>query len=230
LINTTAFQIHLRELASFSLWPGRVIPQTIQHEVGRQLREAGATYDALQVTVPDRARPYTYQVSYRGLENFPGTNGAAPGRQGGFVMEYIGGGQWQGALAGTLFTVSVGSREKTDLPFVNDPGVIGEWKSVDFVVHATDFKPGKRRGNDDQLYLEGLTFLPAGRLMFLAQGRPPQPGMTWTKDAVMNHEEQTASHYEIRELNGQSYLFFEWKSGDYTFSGMKPCYYVLKRI
>jgi hypothetical protein len=58
-------------------------------------------------------------------------------------MKYIGGSQWQGVLAGTPFTVTVGSQDKIDLPFVNDPQVIGEWESVDFVVHASDFNPNK---------------------------------------------------------------------------------------
>ena len=40
-------------------------------------------------------------------------------------MECIGGGQWRGALAGKQFTVTVGSKDRIDLPFVNDPQVVG---------------------------------------------------------------------------------------------------------
>jgi serine/threonine protein kinase len=221
-VNSTPFQIHVRELAHLGQWPEKVVVQTIQHEVGRQLREAGATYDDLQVSVALKpGGGWPSKVSYRGLQNFKGTDGTTPTANGEFTMEYIGGGQWQGALAGTQFTVSVGSQDNIDLPFVNDSQVVGEWESVDFVVNSSDFNPDKPNRSGVGLFLKGLTFLENGKM--------PQQTMTWTKGAVINHEDKTAEHYEIREINGKSYMFFEWKSGDYTISGMKPFYYVLKK-
>jgi hypothetical protein len=198
-----------------------VITELIQHEVGRQLREAGATYDDLQVTLAvnrDSATPF--KVLYRGLQNFKGPDGSTPAADGEFIMEYIGGGQWQGALAGKQFIVQVGSRDKIDLPFVDDPPVIGEWVSVDFVADRIDFNPNKLKRPED-LFLKGLTFLEGGR--------SPYPWWTWTKGVAIHHGDKTASRYEIKEINGQLYLFFEWKSGDVTISGMKPCYYVLRK-
>jgi hypothetical protein len=106
--------------------PVEVIVQTIRNEVGRQLREAGATYDDLQVTVAvDRDSATPFKISYRGLHNFKGEDGSAAGPDGAFIMECIGGGQWRGALAGKQFTVTVGSKDRIDLPFVNDPQVVG---------------------------------------------------------------------------------------------------------
>ena len=35
--------------------------------------------------------------------------------------------------------------------------------------------------------------------------------------------------YEIRNIEGKDYLFYEWISGDVTIRGMKPCYYVLRK-
>ena len=228
-VNSTPFQIHLRELAHLNQWPDKVAAQTIQHEVGRQLREAGATYDDLQVSV-SRDSGWPYRVSYRGLQNFKGADGTIPDANGEFIMQYIGGGQWQGALAGTQFTVNVGSQDKIDLPFVNDPSVIGEWESVDFVVHASNFNPDKPNPAGDRLFLKGLTFLENGEgLMLLENSKMPLSGLTWTKGMMINHDDKTASHYEIREINGKSYMFYEWKSGDVTISGMKPFYYVLKK-
>ena len=221
-VNSTAFQIHFRELAHLEQWPEKVIAQTIQHEVGRQLREAGATYDELQASVAvnrDSATPY--KVRYRGLQNFKGADGTNPDANGEFVMQYIGGGQWRGALAGTQFTVTVGSRDNIDLPFVNDPQVIGQWESVDFVVNPSEFNPDKPNRPGDKLFLKGMTFQENGKM--------PQPWMTWTKGVVIHHGDKTASHYEIRKIKGMSYMFFEWKSGDVTISGMKPFYYVLKK-
>ncbi|MDA8244385.1 MAG: hypothetical protein M0025_09750 [Elusimicrobia bacterium] len=107
------------------------------------------------------------------------------------------------------------------LSFVNDPAVLGKWVSVDFVSEPEQFVPGVRRFLGD-LYLEGLTFLPGGRM--------PQPWFGWTKGVVMHlGGDHTASRYAIKELNGGLYMFFEWKSGDYIIRHKKPKYYVLKK-
>lgn len=116
--------------------------------------------------------------------------------------------------------VAIGSRDNIDLPFVNDPQVIGEWESVDFVTNVSDFNPEQRNWSGD-LYLKRLTFLDGGRT--------PQPWWTWTKGILIHHGDQTASRYEIREIKGENYLFLEWKSGDVTIRGMKPDYYVLRK-
>jgi|ERR1035437_1914938 hypothetical protein len=200
--------------------PGPIIQEKIRSEVAARLAEAGAGCDALQVTVAVRRDSATpYKVSYRGLRNFKGADGTTPEANGAFIMEYIGGGQWQGALAGTRFTATVGSKDNIDLPFVNDPHVLGEWESVDFVADISNFNPAQPSWNG-KLYLKGLTFLEDGKM--------PQAWWTWTKGVVIHHGDQTASHYEIREINGHPYLFFEWKSGDVTIARMKPHYYVLK--
>lgn len=201
--------------------PDNVITETIRTEVGRKLKEASATYDDLTVTVAvNRDSATLFKVSYKGLRNFKGADGTAPDANGNFIMEYIGSGQWQGKLAGTQFTVQVGKTDNIDLPFVDDPQVIGEWKSVDFVADIADFNPDQPNWTGE-LYLKGLTFR--------EKGRTAKPWLTWTKGLVMHHGDKTASRYEIKEIKGQSYLFFEWKSGDVTISGMKPHYYVFKQ-
>ena len=109
----------------------------------------------------DSATPF--KVSYQGLQNFQGSNGSATAANGEFIMEYIGGGQWQGKLAGTQFTVPVGHTDNIDLPFVNDPQVIGEWESVDFVADIAEFNPDKPSWTG-KLFLPGLTFQENGIL------------------------------------------------------------------
>ncbi|MGD1018713.1 MAG: protein kinase [Verrucomicrobiia bacterium] len=204
-----------------------VIGERIRNEVGRQLHESGASFDNLQVAVAEERDSGTpFAVSYRGLRNFKFTHGGLPdpkwpaSANGQFIMQYIGGGQWQGALGDTPFTVQVGRTDNIDLPFVNDPQVIGEWESVDLVTYISDFDPERRHWLGD-LYLKGLTFLDGGNT--------PQPWWTWTKGILIHHGDRTASHYEIREIKGLNYLFLEWKSGDVTIRGMKSDYYVLKR-
>lgn len=111
-------------------------------------------------------------------------------------------------------------RDKTDLPFKNDPAVVGEWESVDFVESPEKFNPAVRVWRGD-LYLKELVFLP--------KGKGGKPWWTWTKGVVMHHGDKTASKYEIMKIAGADYLFLEWKSGDYIFRGAKPFYYVLKK-
>jgi serine/threonine protein kinase len=202
--------------------PGAAIAETIRTRIGQDLTAVGASYDDLQVTTAvkrDSATPF--KVSYRGLRNFKWGNGAAPATNGEFIMEYIGGGRWQGKLGGMQFTVPVGQTDDFTLPFVNDPQVIGEWESVDFVADPSDFNPDKPNSTTGGLYLKGLTFR--------ENGKTANTWETWTKGIVIHQGDKTASHYEIRELKGQLYMFFEWKSGDVMVLGKKPSYYVLKK-
>ncbi|MDA8243492.1 MAG: hypothetical protein M0025_05165 [Elusimicrobia bacterium] len=110
--------------------------------------------------------------------------------------------------------------DRTDLPFRDDPNVVGEWTSVDFVETPDYFNPDNRAWNGE-LYLKGLKFLPGGK--------GGNPWWTWTRGVVMHHGDHTASRYTIKDVKGAKYMFFEWKSGDYVFRGAKPFYYVLKK-
>lgn len=201
--------------------PREVIADRIQGGVAQQLKAGGASVDDLQVSVAinrDSATPF--QVTYQGLRNFIPSDGTTPDANGKFIMEYVGGGKWQGKLGGVQFTVPVGATDNIDLPFVDDPQVIGQWESVDFVADPADFNP-QQTSWKGKLYLSGLSFVEGGKTA--------QPWWTWTKGLVLHKGDKTASRYEVREINGAPYLFFEWKSGDVTISGMKPHYYVLRK-
>jgi bla regulator protein blaR1 len=110
--------------------------------------------------------------------------------------------------------------DNIDLPFINDPAVIGKWTTVDFVAKPSLFTLGTKSFKGD-LYLKELIFLP--------EGKAPESWITWTKGVVIHSGEKTASAYEIKEVNKDKYMFFEWKSGDYTIRHQKPKYYVLKK-
>lgn len=112
--------------------------------------------------------------------------------------------------------------DKIDYPFEGDPQIIGIWKSIDFVNEIGDFVPGQRQWKVGELYLKELVFLPEGKTF--------KPWLTWTNGLIFHAGDKTASKYVIKELNGGSYMFFEWKSGDYTIRAMKPKYYVLKKM
>ncbi len=110
--------------------------------------------------------------------------------------------------------------DKTDYPFVDDPQVVGKWKSVDFVETVNDLSPDEKQWKEG-LFLEGM--------VILENGKTSGP-WTWTKGMIIHPGDQTASKYVIKEMKGFTYMFFEWKSGDYIFRNMKPCFYVLVRV
>ena len=111
--------------------------------------------------------------------------------------------------------------DKINWPFVDDPDVIGTWKSVDFVREIEEFDPQQKRWNGD-LYLKKMAFLEGGKTY--------RPWWTWTKALIFHSGDRTASKYVIKEIGGATYMFFEWKSGDYTIRHMKPHYYVLRKV
>lgn len=130
---------------------------------------------------------------------------------------------WPAGALGTRSPSGPGGRiaDDIDLPFVDDPAVVGTWRSVDFVKEPPAFTPGLRswRGG---LYLKELVFLPGGK--------SPNAWLTWTKGVLLHHGDRTASRYELKKLDGHEYMFLEWKSGDYTLKHRKPEYYVLEKI
>ena len=105
-------------------------------------------------------------------------------------------------------------------PFVDDPAVIGKWRSVGLVAQIDDFVPGTLHSRGD-LFLTELTFLP--------RGKTPQSFWTWTRGKLYHHGDQTTAGYEIRKIDGKDYLFLEWISGDVVLLKRKPLLYVLVR-
>jgi hypothetical protein len=112
--------------------------------------------------------------------------------------------------------------DKIDYPFVDDPCVIGSWRAVDFVREIEAFNP-QQKSWKGELWLNFLIFDVNG--VMAGSGF-----LTWTRGMMINPNEQTASAYTIREMNGSNYMFLEWKSGDYTIRHQKPLYYVLKKV
>jgi hypothetical protein len=113
-----------------------------------------------------------------------------------------------------------GGVEDLGHPFVNDPDIIGFWKSVDFVQKVGDFDPTIKVWKGD-LFLKDLRVFPDGRTSL---------GNTWTKDWIWHRDSKIKAQYKIKEINGQAYLFLPWLSGDVTIRGQKPRYYVLKKF
>ncbi len=111
--------------------------------------------------------------------------------------------------------------DKIDYPFVNDPQIIGMWKSVDYVNTPEDFLPNQKKFPGELAFKE-LIAQPKG----VVAGSSPYK---WTKGLIIHPGNRTAAKYLIKSIDGSSYLFFEWKSGDYIIRHMTPKWYVLKK-
>jgi hypothetical protein len=103
--------------------------------------------------------------------------------------------------------------------FVDDPEVLGDWVSVDFVKRMEYFAPEKQQWTGD-LFLKGLNFMPHGDT-----SGPWQ----WSKGVLWHPGDNSIAKYEIKKMNGAKYMFMEWVSGDVLIRGEAPRYYVLKR-
>ena len=120
--------------------------------------------------------------------------------------------------------------DRTDYPFADDSRLTGKWASVDFVEKIENFKPDKKYWKED-LYLKSLVFIKDGKMLAgLGNEILARTTFSWTKDIILNKHENTASKYTIKDIAGTTYMFFEWKSGDYVFRNLKPFYYVLKKV
>jgi bla regulator protein BlaR1 len=120
--------------------------------------------------------------------------------------------------------------DNIDIPFVNDERVLGTWEYANIVKTIDEFQPDIPLSNEAP-NIPKLEFLPNGEMKILNElNEIEQTAFTWTNGFILNPVDQTCSAYTISEINGITYLFFEWKSGDYTFRMMEPWFYVMKKI
>jgi hypothetical protein len=103
--------------------------------------------------------------------------------------------------------------------FELDERVPGKWITVDFVRDPASFQPGNKLWTGD-FSLKELTFY--------NDGTTSGP-WAWSKNLLWHPGDRTKANYEIQNIQGESYLFMEWISGDVTIRGQKPRYYVLKK-
>lgn len=107
--------------------------------------------------------------------------------------------------------------------FEIDEALAGKWVTVDFVRTIDGFRPSQKSWRDE-LYLSEMQFNRDGT--FLAKDKDKEYTGHWTKGKVQPDAERPAV-YEIRNIDGNDYLFYEWISGDVAIRGMEPWYYVL---
>lgn len=124
-------------------------------------------------------------------------------------------------------------KDRTDLPFVTDAAAIGKWAVCDLVKDIGLFDPDipNPQFPKEALFWKTVEFVDGGncKIAYDDATSYEQPHYTWTKDYVLAHISFAAEKYTLIRIKSCDYLFIEWKSGDYSFGGQKPLYYVFRR-
>jgi bla regulator protein BlaR1 len=111
--------------------------------------------------------------------------------------------------------------DNVNYPYICDSKVIGSWVSVDCVDYVSEFKKDKK-------FWKGNLFIK--KLNFFEDGTTDKNWLTWTKGLIIDKDEKLSSEYTIKDIDGEIYMFLQWKGGDYAFGCRKPIYYVLKKV
>lgn len=120
-------------------------------------------------------------------------------------------------------------KDNTNIPFITDERVIGFWDCVDYVHSFEEFKVGQKFWGED-LFLTKYVFENNGKLYVGYNDSDRLYPINWSKDVVINKKVSTVSEYVVKEIDNETIMFVEWKSGDYTFGGEVYGYYVFKKI
>jgi len=109
-----------------------------------------------------------------------------------------------------------------DYEFIPDEEALGEWEAVDFLRKIDDFDPEEQYWQGGNLFWKYVKFYEDGTV--ISNLRIGQ----WTKGYIWQND--TIPSYTIKNIDGEKYMFIQWKSGDYTIRRTKPLYYVFKKI
>lgn len=124
-----------------------------------------------------------------------------------------------------------GKVDDTNVAFENYDAMKGTWIAIDFVENIEDFYPG-HVPLWPELPLKSLTLKDNGAFIEITEFDKEAPSVDvayWTKGALIRKNARTVSECVIKEIEGGTYMFYQWKEGDYTTIGMKPSYYVLRK-
>lgn len=128
--------------------------------------------------------------------------------------------------------------DDTNIPIVLDDEAIGTWQTIDFVNKIEEFSTERINGKGRKWYFDGLVLNDSitesdssKELIGYVTHLRSALSIRWTKGYIINYPlKDTASKYTIRKIDGETYMFMEWKSGDYVYRHHKPSYYVFKKV
>lgn len=125
----------------------------------------------------------------------------------------------------------IAREDNTDMPFVNDERVLGDWKAFDYIRNREDFNPEVNHLPQERLFFKHMHFGEEGFLssVYMDDTTLGKEIQSWTKGYVLKHYNHTACAYEIVTVDDMDYMIIEWKSGDYRWGGYDTDYYVFMR-
>lgn len=113
--------------------------------------------------------------------------------------------------------------EELNIPFVDDPDMVGRWEMVDQIPCMEAFCPGHPKAKGPFTIPE-IYFLPHGERYWI---------FGWSKGVLltsMGYPKQISrNRYTVKELEKQRYLFVEMKLGDYHRYGGRPEIWALRQ-
>lgn len=127
--------------------------------------------------------------------------------------------------------------EIPDCPAV-DSAVMGIWNVCDLVRNVEEFDPHNMCSfiPHEALYWRSAEFLEGGKIRngFLnsedgSVNIDKEHVWRWVNGCVICNPRSTVSKYVIRKFDEAEYLFVQWKSGDYSYGGDEPFWYVFQR-
>lgn len=119
-------------------------------------------------------------------------------------------------------------KDKVDFPYEADNRVTGRWSAVDFVFDIESFDPLKPKMDKEGLFVSEIEFLDGEKAAYRFTNSCCR-FLEYTKGKLLDKCRMICEEYEFSTVNGNEYLFVQWKSGDYVFGGRKPGYYVFTK-
>ena len=125
----------------------------------------------------------------------------------------------------TFYTIDeIKNKDDISYNFEMDEDVIGTYDVLDYV---DDIDLNLIKKTKEELYLNKMIFIKDGTLVYETNDGKVINDWHWTKGRVIdNVYDYTSSIYKLIKDDDHTYLFFEWKSGDYIYGKRKPKYYV----
>lgn len=128
-----------------------------------------------------------------------------------------------------IYTVEdITTKDNIDVEFVSDNDVVGLWETIDYIRNKENINLENKEYNDE-LFLKELIFNTNNNVIVKTSNSLKET--KYTKNYLLNLcANDTLCNYELKEIDGNTYMVIEWKSGDYSFGKIINGYYLLKKI
>ncbi len=121
-------------------------------------------------------------------------------------------------------------KDKVDYIFKNDEQVLGIWNCIDFCQLEKQFVPSQDKSKFDLVFKQLIVCENGKIIVEYRDDEILSNKLTWTNGAIIDKNSKKVMNYSIKIIDGNTYLFMQWKSGDYTYSGNIFGQYVFKKV